>query len=501
MACSLRPPRRGIDVDAGRYARWLRLLGLLAASAAVLAGAPSPANAATTTTIKAAADGEVLAYAPSSNFGGRGLMRADQSPRRLAYLRFANVRVAGAVTSAKLRIYVTDPSVDGPEVSATAPDWSEAGLTFRHKPDRSGRALGDKRAVGRGWAEYDVTAAVAPAATAVGFVLSGTSTDGLTIATREGGRAPELRITTSAPASPARTPADTTPAAASPAAPAAVASAAPSGSSTLATPAAATAAAPSPSPAPSASATPSAPVTPSAPAAPSPPAATGAAFADDFDGAGGSAPDPAKWVDYGPGCGAYAGWGSIRCGAGEHLDGAGHLVVPATAAGGAGLQTKGRFGFVYGTMSAWIKMPAEAGYWPGFWSLNGTQTGAEALTGEIDATEVYTTWSGSNSNVHVWNGGTHLWSIPNVLAGQHVDLSAGFHKYSVNVKPGKVTFFLDDAEVGSVSKGAAGTPWAWGPDVMRPNFLILDLAVGGAGQPAPSAPGAMLVDRVEVTTT
>src|SRR4051812_24433324 len=128
MACSLRPPRRGIDVDAGRYARWPRLLGLLGllgASASVLAGAPSNATAATTTTVKAAADGEVLAYAPSSNFGGRGFMRADQSPRRLAYLRFANMRVAGAVTSAKLRIYVTDPSVDGPEVSATAPDWSE----------------------------------------------------------------------------------------------------------------------------------------------------------------------------------------------------------------------------------------------------------------------------------------------------------------------------------------------------------------------------------------
>jgi hypothetical protein len=35
---------------------------------------------------------------------------------------------------------------------------------------------------------------------------------------------------------------------------------------------------------------------------------------------------------------------------------------------------------------------------------------------------------------------------------------------------------------------------------MRPNFLILDLAVGGAGQAAPAGPAEMLVDRVEVTT-
>jgi beta-glucanase (GH16 family) len=175
-------------------------------------------------------------------------------------------------------------------------------------------------------------------------------------------------------------------------------------------------------------------------------------------------------------------------------------MIPATAAGGSRLQTKSRFGFVYGTMSSWIKMPAQAGYWPGFWSLNGTQTGAEALTGEIDATEVYTTWSGSNSNARVWNGGTHLWSISNVLAGSDVDLSSGFHKDSVKVQPGKVTFLFDDAVVGSVSRDSAETPWAWGPDVMRPNFLILDLAVGGAGQPAPTAAGAMLVARVEVTT-
>jgi hypothetical protein len=35
---------------------------------------------------------------------------------------------------------------------------------------------------------------------------------------------------------------------------------------------------------------------------------------------------------------------------------------------------------------------------------------------------------------------------------------------------------------------------------MRRNFLILNLAIGGAGQPAPTAAAAMVVDRVEVTT-
>jgi len=48
-----------------------------------------------------------------------------------------------------------------------------------------------------------------------------------------------------------------------------------------------------------------------------------------------------------------------------------------------------------------------------------------------------------------------------------------------------------------VSKGLSPSPWPFGDDA-RPAFLILDLAVGGAGQPTPSADAKLLVDRVEV---
>jgi hypothetical protein len=228
------------------------------------------------------------------------------------------------------------------------------------------------------------------------------------------------------------------------------------------------------------------------------PTPTGTVFADDFNGPAGSLPDPAKWTDYGKGCGAYAGWGDIRCGADETLDGQGHLILPATSSWGSALQTRGKFGFVYGTVSAWIKMPAQAGYWPGFWMLNGSQTGSEALTGETDITEVYSQWPGSNATAHVWNGGSHLWDKA-YLTARSTDLTAGFHKYTAKLEPGRMTFYLDDALVGVVDK-SSGSPWAWGPDVMRPNFLIFDMAVGGGGQSTPSANGQMVVDRVEVTS-
>ena len=223
-----------------------------------------------------------------------------------------------------------------------------------------------------------------------------------------------------------------------------------------------------------------------------------ATFVDDFNGAAGAEPDSTKWTDYGPNCGAYVGWDSITCGP-DTLDGSGHLALTATPSAGRGIQTKGKFGFQYGTASAWIKMPTTAGYWPAFWSLNGSQTGSETLTGESDITEVYTQFNGANSRVHVWDGGTQLWKSPNILCCTGTDLKSSFHKYSAKYAPGSITYYVDDVQVGQVTQAGSPSPWAFGPDLTRDNFLILDLAVGGGGQAAPSGNGTMLVDRVEVT--
>ena len=427
---------------------------LLALGLASLAVFPAAGSAASRITVRAGADAEVQARAPSGRFGARHVMRVDESPKRLGLVRFTIPQLRGAVTRATLRVHVTRPSSRGPAVYATAADWSDARVSWTRRPSLTGAPLARRRSAGRGWITYDVTPAV-NAAGRVSFALVATSKDGLAVSTRESRHAPRLRVATAV------------------------------------------------STGPSATATPGAPQSSEPSRQPAAPggggaAGGGAAFSDDFDGPAGAVPDPTRWTDYGPGCGAAGDLGSIRCG-NERLDGQGHLVIPATPSGGSGLMTQGRFGFVYGTMSAWIKMPPQSGYWPAFWSLNGTQAGSE-LTGEIDTSEVYTTWRGSTSTAHAWTGGTHLWKDEDFVGGEDASLSSGFHKYTATVAPGKITYFLDDVEVGSVSKSTAPGPWPWGPDVMRPNFLILDLAVGGAGQAAPTGPAEMLVDRVEVTT-
>jgi hypothetical protein len=216
---------------------------------------------------------------------------------------------------------------------------------------------------------------------------------------------------------------------------------------------------------------------------------------DNFDGPAGWPPDPAYWTDYGPGCGAYGGFGLIRCGITEHLDGRGHLVIPATPTAGAALQTRGLYGAVYGTFSAWIKIPRQGGYWPAFWTLNGTQTGNEARAGEIDIAESYVPDRGSHANAHVWVGSREVWSARDVRAAMHLDLSRRFHKYSVRIAPGKLTFSIDDRRVRVIRRSPARV-WAWGPVVTRPNFVILDLARGPFRKASKAA--RMLVDRVEV---
>src|SRR3954463_2812195 len=80
---------------------------------------------------------------------------------------------------------------------------------------------------------------------------------------------------------------------------------------------------------------------------PTPPAPQAAAWADEFDGAADSAPDPAKWTyDLGGG-----GWGNqeletyTSASDNVRLDGQGHLVIRVLAAGGtytsARLETQG----------------------------------------------------------------------------------------------------------------------------------------------------------------
>lgn len=141
------------------------------------------------------ADAQVVQWNGGANYGDLDSVTADERPMTHGYLRFDVPELPGPVTSARLQVYVTNPTVDGPEVASTGASWSETGLTWDNRP-AAGPVLADTGAVERNaWLEYDVSAAV-DAPGGHGFVLVPEVSDGIAIATKEhpGGQAARLVV-------------------------------------------------------------------------------------------------------------------------------------------------------------------------------------------------------------------------------------------------------------------------------------------------------------------
>jgi hypothetical protein len=102
---------------------------------------------------------------------------------------------------------------------------------------------------------------------------------------------------------------------------------------------------------------------------------------------------------------------------------------------------------------------------------------------------------------HTWTGNSSTdYHSPDNTCQTAGTLSASFHKYTAKVEPGKVTYYVDDAQCGQPYVKDTTKAWGLGPDQTRPNWFILDNAIGDAGgqQAAPTANSAFLIDRVEV---
>lgn len=73
-----------------------------------------------------------------------------------SFLRFT-VGATSPVTRARLRVYVTDLSANGPEVYPTVTGWTEDGITWKNRPVRTGGLLADSGAISAvGYLEWDL---------------------------------------------------------------------------------------------------------------------------------------------------------------------------------------------------------------------------------------------------------------------------------------------------------------------------------------------------------
>jgi len=164
-----------------------------------------PSNTATVTTpftFTAVADARVEQAYPSSNFGTSTLLRAQggSDPDIETYLRFQLAGLSGPPSSAKLRLWVTNGTGNGPAAFATTSTWIESGsgsIRWSNRPPPTSGATDDKGSIGSNiFVEFDVTPLVAGNG-AHSFILATTSSDSIAFTSREtstASRRPQLFI-------------------------------------------------------------------------------------------------------------------------------------------------------------------------------------------------------------------------------------------------------------------------------------------------------------------
>ena len=97
-----------------------------------------------TLTFSPEADAYVEEANPNTNFGAATFLRTDAggNPDVDSYLRFQLTGIQGRITSAKLRLFSTSNTIDGPAVMPTSNSWSEIGDHLEQQAGRDGQRSG-----------------------------------------------------------------------------------------------------------------------------------------------------------------------------------------------------------------------------------------------------------------------------------------------------------------------------------------------------------------------
>ncbi len=145
------------------------------------------------------ADAYVRSDARRRNFGTRTELRArGGKPLLKSYLKFT-VQSAGAVSSARLRLFVESSSrAAGTIYRASSNGWTESRITYANAPRAAGGALDKEGIASAGaWIDFDVSQAVRGDGT-YSFVIVSTVPNGVVYASRErAARRPRLVVETS----------------------------------------------------------------------------------------------------------------------------------------------------------------------------------------------------------------------------------------------------------------------------------------------------------------
>jgi len=251
-------------------------------------------------------------------------------------------------------------------------------------------------------------------------------------------------------------------------------------------------------------------------------------WSDEFANSTGANAQPNKQVwTYDTGAGGwgnselenYCGWGSTTspCSAASpnaFVDTNGYLnIVAEQPSNGvytsARLKTEGMFSFQYGRIEIRAQVPEAQGFWPAFWLMgDNIQTVNWPACGEMDVLERINV-----AGTPDWNAGSiHGTGFTGSNIGTQYDFptgqtAAGWHTYGMIWSKGSISYYIDTPASPYVTftpssiSGFSGAVW---PFDSGPNFIILNLAVGGSWPGSPNTstpfPSTMLVDYVRVYT-
>ena len=168
---------------------YLTLLTLLVAGTILAPGAVAA-------TYRASNDAWVTNRYQARNYGAERVMRVNDKPVKRSYIRFTVPAISGTIESAYLRVYAKSAAANGFRVWTTTANWNQGAITYANAP-AAGTLVADvpRFTATNTWRQIDVTAAVAGGARA--FLLATPSTPADVIfSSREGGRPPELVIST-----------------------------------------------------------------------------------------------------------------------------------------------------------------------------------------------------------------------------------------------------------------------------------------------------------------
>jgi len=183
-----------------------------------------------------------------------------------------------------------------------------------------------------------------------------------------------------------------------------------------------------------------------------------------------------------------------------------HIVAQRPTAGvytSARLKSEGLFSFQYGRIEARMMLPESQGMWPAFWLLgNNIVTINWPACGELDVMEHINGSNPQNEGYDWVQGSIHGTNLSGGIQYHPAGFSAAaWHIYGMIWTKGQIQYYVDSPANVYATFTPATQTGTW-PFDQGPQFVILNLAVGGSWPGSPDAttvfPSTMLVDYVRI---